>query len=150
MAALYAWLSAQCDGFLNRGSVVALLTTDIDVPEAASVVVTNPVNARTSPALAATSLVDIQVLPSTVSPFSPEAPSVPTLLPVPPVVSNHFADLHPNAESCHSGPPSFSEGGPVRLTRFVEMSLDTYYATVNEMIAAGRFEHIGHASVRVE
>ena len=30
------------------------------------------------------------------------------------------------------------------------MSLDTYHATVNEMIAAGRFEHIGHASIRVE
>ena len=57
---------------------------------------------------------------------------------------------YPNAESSHSGPPSFSEGGPVRLTRFVEMSLDTYYATVNEMIAAGRFEHIGHASIRAE
>ena len=30
------------------------------------------------------------------------------------------------------------------------MSLDTCYGTVNEMIAAGRFEHIGHASIRVE
>ena len=86
MAALYAWLSAQCHGFLNRGSVVAPPTTDTDVLMAASV--TNPLNARTSPALAATSLVDNQVVPSTVSPFSAEAPSVPTVLPVPPVVSN--------------------------------------------------------------
>ena len=46
--------------------------------------------------------------------------------------------------------PSFLEGRPVRLTRFVEMSLDKYYATVNEMITVGRFEHIGHASIRVE
>ena len=40
-------------------------TTDTDVPEAASPVVTNPLNARTSPASAA-SLVDNHVPPSTV------------------------------------------------------------------------------------
>ena len=60
--------------------------------------VTNPLNAMTSPALASTSLVDNQVVPSTVSPFSAEAPSVQTVLPVPPVVSNPFVDLHPNTE----------------------------------------------------
>ena len=147
MAALHSWLSAQCDGFLNRGSVVPP-TTDIDVPEAASVA-TNPLNTSTS-LPSSPRLVDNQVPPSTVSPFSLAAPPVPTQNPAPPVVSNPFVDLHPNTESSHSGPPSFSEGGPVRLTRLVEMSLDTYYATVNEMIAAGRFEHIGHASIRVE
>ena len=104
-------------GFLNRGSVVPP-TTDIDVPEAASVA-TNPLNPSTSPPSSAR-LVDNQVPPSTVSPFSLAAPPVPTQLPVPRVVSNPFVDLHPNTESSHSGPPSFSEGGPVRLTRFVE------------------------------
>ena len=42
------------------------------------------------------------------------------------------------------------EAGPVRLTRFVGMSLEHYYSTVNEMVNAGRFEHIGRATVRVE
>ena len=108
----------------------------------------NPLNARTSLPSSAR-LVDIQVLPSIVSPFSLAVPPVPSQLLLLPVVSNPFVDLHPNVESSHSG-PNFSEGGPVRLTRFVEMFLDTYYATVNEMIAAGRFEHIGHPSIRVE
>ena len=45
---------------------------------------------------------------------------------------------------------NFPEGGPVRLTRFVEISLDSYYARVQEMIQAGRFEHIGRASIRLE
>ena len=60
--------------------------TDIDVPEAGSVV-TNPLNASTS-------------LPS----------SPPGILPL--LKSNSFVDLHPNPELSHSGPP---EGGPVRL-----------------------------------
>ena len=30
------------------------------------------------------------------------------------------------------------------------MSLENYYATVNGMVLAGAFEHVGHASVRVE
>ena len=55
-----AWLSAQCDGFLNCGSVVAPPTTNTDVPEAASPTVSNPLNARTSPASAAI-LLDNQV-----------------------------------------------------------------------------------------
>ena len=65
-----------------------------------------------------------------------------------PVVSNPFVDLYSNVESSFSGPPSFLEGGPVKLTRFVEMSSDICHATVNEMIVVGRFEHIGHASIR--
>ena len=42
------------------------------------------------------------------------------------------------------------DAGPVRLTRFVDMSLENYYATVREMVSSGRFEHIGRASIRVE
>ena len=42
------------------------------------------------------------------------------------------------------------EVGPVRLTRFLEMSTDVYCATVNSLIAAGRFNHIGEASVLLE
>ena len=30
------------------------------------------------------------------------------------------------------------------------MSLESYYATVNGMVSSGSFEHIGHASIRVE
>ena len=53
-----------------------------------------------------------------------------------------------------SGNPSpvvpFAEGGPVRLTRFVEMSLDSFYAHLNGMVSSGVFQHIGRASIRVE
>ena len=42
------------------------------------------------------------------------------------------------------------EAGPVRLTRFVEMSLEHHYSTVNAMVNEGRFEHIGRATIRVE
>ena len=42
---------------------------------------------------------------------------------------------------------NFPEGGPVRLTRFVEIPLDSYNARVQEMIQAGRCEHIGRASI---
>ena len=87
MAALFAWLSAQCDGFWNRVSVVALPTTAADVTD--SFWSCDELNARTSLTLVATSLVD-----TTVSPFSVEVPSFPTvsLVLVPPVVSNPFVD----------------------------------------------------------
>ena len=42
------------------------------------------------------------------------------------------------------------EAGPVRLTRFVDMSLETYYASVSNMVSAGQFEHIGRATIRIE
>ena len=42
------------------------------------------------------------------------------------------------------------EAGPVRLTRFLEMSLEQHYSTVNAMVNEGRFEHNGHATIRVE
>ena len=47
-------------------------------------------------------------------------------------------------------PQGHPEAGPVRLTRFVDMSLENYYATVNGMVLARAFEHFGHASVRVD
>ena len=65
-----------------------------------------------------------------------------------PVVSSPFVNLSP------SGNPSlvvpFAKGGPVRLTRFVEMSLDSYYAHLNGMVSSGVFQHSGRASIRVE
>ena len=36
------------------------------------------------------------------------------------------------------------------MTRFVDMSLENEYATVNGMVLARAFEHVGHAFVRVE
>ena len=36
------------------------------------------------------------------------------------------------------------------LTRFVEMSLDSYHAHLNQMISQGRFEHVGRVSIRLE
>ena len=70
-----------------------------------------------------------------------------------PVVASHpFVGV-----STQGGQPpatvQFSEGGPVRLTRFtrfVKMTLDSYYAHLNQMISQGRFEHIGRASIRLE
>ena len=37
-----------------------------------------------------------------------------------------------------------------RLTRYVEMSLDTYYARLNRTVSQGRFKHIGRATFRLE
>ena len=42
------------------------------------------------------------------------------------------------------------EAGPVRLTRFVDMLLENYYASVSNMVSAGQFEHIGRATSRIE
>ena len=42
------------------------------------------------------------------------------------------------------------EAGPVRLTRFLEMPRDHFYSTLSGPIVAGRFNHIGNASVRLE
>ena len=65
-----------------------------------------------------------------------------------PVVSSPFVNLS------SSGNPSpvvpFAKGGPVRLTRFVEMSLGSYYAHLNGMVSSGVFQHTGRASIRVE
>ena len=40
--------------------------------------------------------------------------------------------------------------GPTRLTRFLEMSKDLFYSTLNSHIITGRFNHIGHVHVRLE
>ena len=69
------------------------------------------------------------------------------------VASNPFVALHPGrspAPPRYGGGGPFPEAGPARLTRFLEMSLDNYYATVSEMVSLGQFEHIGHATVRIE
>ena len=81
------------------------------------------------------------------SPFSLGSPSSGPRCEDPPVVSSPFVNLS------SSGNPSlvvpFAEAGPVRLTRFVEMSLDSY-AHLNGMVSSGAFQHIGRASIRVE
>ena len=38
----------------------------------------------------------------------------------------------------------------MRLTRFVEMSLETHCASVSNMVSAGQFEHFGRATIRIE
>ena len=56
------------------------------------------------------------------------------------VVSNPFPISGP------ATPPSPSPllgAGPVRLTRFLKMPHDEYYAIVNSFIVAGRYNHIG-------
>ena len=85
------------------------------------------------------------------SPFTSTAPAVSPLGIAPPSVSSPFVDLRgPPSVGARAPTGSHLEAGPVRLTRFVDMSLENYYATVNGMVLAGAFEHVGHASVRVE
>ena len=49
-----------------------------------------------------------------------------------------------------NSPSPLLGAGPVRVTRFLEMSTDEYCATVTSLIAAGRFNHSGEPSVRLE
>ena len=67
-----------------------------------------------------------------------------------PDVTEGVQCANPAPQSSNHTLLNFPEGGPVRLTRFVEIPLDSYYARVQEMIQAGRFEHIGRASIRLE
>ena len=83
------------------------------------------------------------------SPFASQASHVPLHGSV---VSNPFATSLPtgnNTVASNRGPP-LPGAGPVRLTRFPEMPRDQHDATVNAMITAGHFNHIGEASVRLE
>ena len=165
MSALCAWLARQSDEVIppipgNNG--------EQSVPGPFSSVSCGPHPApapRPPPELASpiSAASPPPVLSEATNPFSA---TVPTIAPVPReaiVVSNPFVALPPERSAapsaapsihpCPSGDPSsgpFPEAGPVRLTRFIEMSLDNYYATVSEMVSLGRFEHIGHATVRVE
>ena len=72
------------------------------------------------------------------------------LPPSSPVVASHPFVGVPTQGGQPPATVQFSGGGPVRLTRFVEMSLDSYYAHLNQMISLGRFEHIGRASIHLE
>ena len=69
------------------------------------------------------------------------------------VVSHPFVTMPVAAErppSQSASPFEFPKGGPVRLTRFVEMPWDVYCTRVNGMIQSGVFEDIGRATVRLE
>ena len=89
----------------------------------------------------------VQLSP-TASPRSPFA-SVQTHAPLHgAVVSNPFAVSGPATPP--NRPSPLPGAGPVRLTRFWEMPRDECYATVNSLIVAGRFNHIGEPSVRLE
>ena len=93
------------------------------------------------------------------SPFGPlvQPDQVPNVVPAggnlpasSPVVTSHPFVGVPTQGGQSPATIQFAEGGPVRLTRFVEMSLESYYAHLNQMISQGRFEHIGRASIRLE
>ena len=69
------------------------------------------------------------------------------------VVSHPFVTMPVAAEpppSQSTSPFQFPEGGPVRLTRFVEMPLDVYHARVDGMIQSWVFEDIGRTTIRLE
>ena len=69
------------------------------------------------------------------------------------VLGNLFVALHPGrspAPKRFGGGGSFPDVGPACLKRCLEMSLDNYCATVSEKVSLGQFEHIGHATVRIE
>ena len=89
-------------------------------------------------------------------PANPRSAATPTI-DAPPreaiVVSNPFVASDPDriaAPSIHPVCGSFPEAGRARLTRFLGMSLDNSHATVSEMVSLGRFQHTGHATVRIE
>ena len=87
-----------------------------------------------------------------ISPFAADAPITAPPVPAPPTVSSPFVNLEgrqvESARTVH--PEVHPEAGPVRLTRFVDMSLETYHASVSDMVSAGQFEHIGRATIRIE
>ena len=67
------------------------------------------------------------------------------------IVPHPFTDAPVRGvQTVASAPLQFTEGGPVRLTRFVEVPLDACYARLNQMVSQSRFEHIGRASIRLE
>ena len=69
------------------------------------------------------------------SPFTSTAPAISPLGIAPPSVSSPFVDLRgPPSVGVRAPTGSHPEAGPVRLTRFVDMSLENYYATVNGMV----------------
>ena len=66
------------------------------------------------------------------------------------MVSNPFTTSIPainNTITSNRSSP-LPAAGPVRLTRFLDMPRDHFYATMNAMITTGRFNHIGEVSVR--
>ena len=100
--------------------------------------------------------VDMQVETPAASPRSPFQNAghnpVETSGPGSPIVVSHpFVTTPVAAEpppSQSASPFQLTEGGPVRLTRFVEMPLDVCYARVNGMIQSGVFEDIGRSTSR--
>ena len=86
------------------------------------------------------------VQPNKVPNVVPAGRNLPTSSPV--VASHPFVGVPTQRQS--PATVLFSERGPVRFTRFVEMSLDSHCAHLNEMISQGRIEHIGRASIHLE
>ena len=64
--------------------------------------------------------------------------------------SGSFAPTHWCSRSWTPNSPIQFSGGPVRLTGFVKMPLDTCCAHWNLMVSQGRLEHIGRAKNRPE
>ena len=139
LSQMEVWLSSQVATFRGEGALPvphsppADPATEVHSPPVPSPFAPHPHTVQLSP---------------TASPRSPFA-SVQTHAPLHgAVVSNPFAVSGPATPP--NRPSPLPGAGPVRLTRFLEMPRDEYYATVNSLIVAGRFNHIGEPSVRLE
>ena len=129
---LSTWLATQCEQFASGPHQVAAVVSPSPF---LNMQVETPVASPRSPFQNAV-----------VNPIDTSGPGSPI------VVSNPFVTMPVAAEpppSQSTYPFQFPEGGPVRLTRFVEMPLDVYYARVNGMIQSGVFEDIGRATIRL-
>ena len=90
---------------------------------------------------------------SPISPFAADAPVAAPPVPAPSTVPSPFVNLEGRQVSStrtRAHEEVHPEAGPVRPTRFVDMSLEKYCATVSNMVSAGQFEHIGRATIRIE
>ena len=176
MDALHAWLSIQCSAFCGDQRPQPQTLAPVVVPLSAAPPQPSPFS-RSASSVPGSNLilfqchslfrrfqsllrlsrsrvlvlcqVHLHVMRHVQALFTSTAPAISPLGVTPPSVSSPFVDLR--------GPPSVAARAttvshpevPVRLTRFVDMSLENFYATMNGMVLAGAFEHVGHASVRV-
>ena len=147
LSMMEVWISAQVAGSTIPPSAPTVLVTNFHNGSSGSLADNVGAPSRPLPSPFVLSRTFPEVPPR--SPFESQASHVPLHGSV---VSNSFTTSLPtenNTVASNRGPP-LPGAGPVRLARFLEMNRDQYYATVNAMITAGRFNHMGEASVRLE
>ena len=138
MSVLHSWLSSQCSIFdLDSGGVsMGRNPSDHQSSRVERPSVSHASGGQTP-----------------ISPFAADAPVAAPPVPAPPTVSSPFVNpegRQVSSTTTRAHQEVHPEAGPVRLTRFVDMSLENYYASVSNMVSAGQFEHIGRATIRID